>query len=51
MAVYTVVLETCYYLSQVLKDGQDMFTDRNLIWLSPERLCQILTNTEEDANS
>jgi hypothetical protein len=26
-----------------------MLADRNLIWLSPERVCQSLTNIEEDA--
>jgi hypothetical protein len=30
---------------------QKVLADRNLIWLSPERLCQSLTNTEEDAHS
>jgi hypothetical protein len=27
-----------------------VLADWNLIWLSPERLCQSLTNTEADAN-
>jgi hypothetical protein len=30
---------------------QQVLADRNLIWLSPERLCQSLTNTEVDAQS
>jgi hypothetical protein len=30
---------------------QQVLTDRSLIWLSPERLCQCLTNTEVDAHS
>jgi hypothetical protein len=29
----------------------EVLADRNLIWLSPERFCQNLTNTEEDACS
>ena len=29
----------------------EVLADRNLIWLSPERLCQSLTNTEVDAQS
>ena len=28
-----------------------MFADRSLVWLSPERLCQILTNTDVDVCS
>ena len=30
---------------------QEVLADRSLIWLSPERLCQNLANTEEDASS
>ena len=30
---------------------QEVLTDRSLIWLSPERVCQNLTNTEEEACS
>jgi hypothetical protein len=30
---------------------QEMLADRSLIQLSPERLCQILTNTDVDAHS
>ena len=30
---------------------QEVLADRSLIWLSPERLCQSLTNTEVDACS
>jgi hypothetical protein len=29
----------------------EVLTDRHLIWLSPERLCQSLKNTEEEAHS
>jgi hypothetical protein len=29
----------------------EVLTDRSLIWLSPERLCHSLTNTEADAHS
>jgi hypothetical protein len=29
----------------------EVLADRSLIWLSPERLCQSLTNTEEEACS
>ena len=29
----------------------EVLADRSLIWLSPERLCQSLTNTEADAHS
>jgi hypothetical protein len=28
-----------------------VLADKSLIWLSPERLCQSLTNTEEEAHS
>jgi hypothetical protein len=28
---------------------QEVYAERSLIWLSPERLCQSLTNTETDA--
>jgi hypothetical protein len=28
-----------------------MIADGSLIWLSPERLCQSLKNTEEEAHS
>jgi hypothetical protein len=30
---------------------QEVLADRSLIWLSPERLYQSLTNTEEEAHS
>jgi hypothetical protein len=30
---------------------QEVHAERSLIWLSPERTCQIMTNTEEDASS
>jgi hypothetical protein len=30
---------------------QEVFAEGSLIWLSPERLCQSLTNTEADAHS
>jgi hypothetical protein len=30
---------------------QEVLADRNLIWLSPERFCQSLTNSEVDALS
>jgi hypothetical protein len=30
---------------------QEVHADRSLIWLSPERPCQSLTNTEVDAHS
>jgi hypothetical protein len=29
----------------------EVLTDRNLIWLSPDRLCQSLTYTEADAHN
>jgi hypothetical protein len=42
---YTVAKSGCFCgFLQVLADG-------SLIWLSPERLCQSLTNTEVDAHS
>jgi hypothetical protein len=30
---------------------QEVHAERSLIWLSPERLCQSLTNTEMDAHT
>ena len=30
---------------------QEVLADRTLVWLSPERLCQSLTNIEADAHS
>jgi hypothetical protein len=32
-------------------DCQEVLADRSLIWLSPEKLCQSLTNTKADAHS
>jgi hypothetical protein len=31
-------------------DAKKCFADRSMLWLSPERLCQILTNTDVDVN-
>jgi hypothetical protein len=37
--------------TQTLCGCQEVHADRSLIYPSPERLCQSLTNTEEDARS
>jgi hypothetical protein len=42
---YTVTKHRCYC------GYQQVLADRSLIWLSPESLCQSLTNTEADALS
>jgi hypothetical protein len=41
----------CCSLFLSFKTLQEVLADRSLIHLSPERLCQSLTNTEADAHS
>jgi hypothetical protein len=43
--LYTVAKPGCYC------ECWEVFADGNLIWLSLERLCQSLSNTEGDAHS
>jgi hypothetical protein len=42
---YRVTKPGSYYVCQ------EVLVDRSLIWLTPERLCQRLTNTEVDART
>jgi hypothetical protein len=50
-AIQRLGIHPIYSHLDTIMDAREVLADRSLIWLSPLRLCQNLTNTETDSGN